>query len=129
MIDAPGRPTPRFPRDKVEAAKRAIREAVLSEQQSTPIAYGMAGAASGGDILFHQVCEELSISTRIFLALPRDQYVASSVAHGGPEWVQEFDRLNARSFDYQTLKEEAEADKKLYDELVRRIREANIKLE
>ena len=38
----------------------------------------------------------------------------------------EFDRLNARSFDYQTLKEEADADRKLYDELVRKIREAGI---
>ena len=38
----------------------------------------------------------------------------------------EFDRLNARSFEYQSLKREAEADKKLYEELVRRIREAGI---
>src|SRR5262249_1688138 len=29
----------------------------------------------------------------------------------------EFDSLNARSFEYQSLKREAEADKKLYDEL------------
>jgi succinoglycan biosynthesis transport protein ExoP len=38
----------------------------------------------------------------------------------------EFDRLNARSFEYQTLKREAEGDKKLYEELVRRIKEAGI---
>lgn len=38
----------------------------------------------------------------------------------------EFDRLNARSAEYQTLKREAEADKKLYDELVRKIKEAGI---
>ncbi len=38
----------------------------------------------------------------------------------------EFDRLNARSFEYQTLKREAEADKKLYEELVRKIKEAGI---
>ena len=38
----------------------------------------------------------------------------------------EFDRLNARSFEYQTLKRDAEADKKLYEELVRKIREAGI---
>jgi capsular exopolysaccharide synthesis family protein len=39
---------------------------------------------------------------------------------------REFDRLNARSFEYQTLKREAEADKKLYEELVRKIKEAGI---
>jgi capsular exopolysaccharide synthesis family protein len=38
----------------------------------------------------------------------------------------EFDRLNARSFEYQSLKREAEADKKLYEELVTKIKEAGI---
>jgi succinoglycan biosynthesis transport protein ExoP len=38
----------------------------------------------------------------------------------------EFDSLNARSFEYQALKREAEADKTLYEELVRKIREAGI---
>ncbi|MEO8028251.1 MAG: polysaccharide biosynthesis tyrosine autokinase [Bryobacteraceae bacterium] len=38
----------------------------------------------------------------------------------------EFDGLHARSFEYQTLKREAEGDKKLYEELVRKIKEAGI---
>jgi polysaccharide biosynthesis transport protein len=38
----------------------------------------------------------------------------------------EFDRLNAHSFEYQARKREAEADKKLYEELVRKIKEASI---
>jgi succinoglycan biosynthesis transport protein ExoP len=38
----------------------------------------------------------------------------------------EFDRLNAHSFEYQTLKRDADGDKSLYDELVRKIREASI---
>lgn len=38
----------------------------------------------------------------------------------------EFDRLNARSFEYQSLKREADADKKLYEELVTKIKEAGI---
>lgn len=42
------------------------------------------------------------------------------------ETKAEFDRLNARSFEYQQLKREADADKKLYEELVRRIKEAGI---
>src|SRR5689334_8694764 len=42
------------------------------------------------------------------------------------ETKSEFDRLNARSFEYQSLKREAEADKTLYADLVRRIREASI---
>lgn len=38
----------------------------------------------------------------------------------------EFDKLNARSFEYQQLKREADADKRLYEELVRKIKEAGI---
>jgi len=38
----------------------------------------------------------------------------------------EFDRMNARSFEYQAVKREADADKTLYEELVRKIREAGI---
>jgi len=38
----------------------------------------------------------------------------------------EFDSVNVRSFQYQALKREAEGDKTLYEELVRKIREAGI---
>jgi polysaccharide biosynthesis transport protein len=42
------------------------------------------------------------------------------------ETKAEYDTLNFRSFEYQRAKREAEADKNLYDELVRKIREAGI---
>jgi succinoglycan biosynthesis transport protein ExoP len=38
----------------------------------------------------------------------------------------EFDKLNARSFEYRALKQEADADKLLYEELTRKIKEAGI---
>jgi capsular exopolysaccharide synthesis family protein len=55
-------------------------------------------------------------------ALRREQMLERAVN----ETKAEFDRLNARSFEYQALKREAEADKKLYEELVRKIKEAGI---
>lgn len=39
---------------------------------------------------------------------------------------KESDNLSSRSFEYRRTKQEADADKKLYDELVRKIREAGI---
>ncbi len=42
------------------------------------------------------------------------------------ETKADFDSLNARSFEYQSLKREAESDKKLYEELVRKIKEEGI---
>jgi hypothetical protein len=94
MIDSPGRSQPRFPAEKVPVARQKITEAIKAEQEiSGGIAYGVAGCASGGDILFHQACEAKGISTRIFLALPRNDYVRESVAPAGPQWVEDFNRL------------------------------------
>ncbi len=42
------------------------------------------------------------------------------------ETKAEYDSLNARSFEYLTLKREADTDKQLYEELVRKIKEAGI---
>jgi hypothetical protein len=96
MIDSNTRTAPRFPNkpDKIAAARRAIAEAVANElRTASGIAYGIAGGASGGDILFHQVCEEMGIPTRILLALPPGQYRQTSVEQGGAEWVDSFNKL------------------------------------
>ncbi len=42
------------------------------------------------------------------------------------EAKKEFDQVNARSFEYAARKREADADKNLYEELVRKIKEAGI---
>ncbi len=55
-------------------------------------------------------------------AMNRESILKRAVA----ETKAEFDRLNAHSFEYQALKREASADKALYEELVRKIKEATI---
>ena len=52
----------------------------------------------------------------------RESMLAQAVA----ETKAEFDALNARSFEYQTLKREADGDRQLYEQLVRKIKEAAI---
>ena len=42
------------------------------------------------------------------------------------ETKAEFDQINSRSFEYKALKQEAEGDKGLYQELMRKIKEAGI---
>jgi hypothetical protein len=114
MLDAPGR-EPRFPRAKVEIAKQKIAEAVAAEQQvAGEIAYGLAGCSGGGDILFHQVCDEMNIPTRIFLAVRRSLYIRESVAHAGPEWIDEFNRL-VRTRTVRVLCESTELPRWLQD--------------
>ncbi len=94
MIDAEGRKQPRFPASQEGKAREAIRNAVSDLLTGAPgPALGMAGGANGGDILFHEVCAELGVPTRVLLTLPESQFIAESVAHGGPGWVGRFNAL------------------------------------
>ena len=52
----------------------------------------------------------------------RERILAGAVA----DTKKQFDQLNAHSFEYQTLKREADGARKVYDELVRKIKEAGI---
>lgn len=91
MIDAPGRETPRFPADKEAIARERIKEAVVKEMNTgAGVASGYAGGASGGDILFHEVCAELGIPTHLYLAMDPQGYVTRSVMKAGPDWVRRF---------------------------------------
>ena len=53
----------------------------------------IAGGASGGDILFHELCQEMHISSQIYLALPSDKYKKASVSFAGKDWDARFDKL------------------------------------
>lgn len=91
MIDAPGRERPRFPADKEQVAREKIKAAIVEEMNSgAGVACGYAGGASGGDILFHEVCAEVGIPTRLYLAIRPQKYVTTSVQKAGQQWVERF---------------------------------------
>ena len=97
-IDAADRQSPRFPADKEGLAREAIKNTLAAEKEQTGgVAFGIAGGASGGDILFHEVCAELGISTQLFLGIPHDQFIAASVAPAGPGWIERFEKICSRS--------------------------------
>jgi hypothetical protein len=93
-IDTPDRKTPRFPPAKEKHARAMIFEAVRSARAKAkgPL-FGIAGGASGGDILFHEICEALEIPSQMYLVLSKHDYVKDSVTDAGPEWVERFNRL------------------------------------
>jgi len=62
------------------------------------------------------------VATQYNQALSREQLLEMTVKETKAEW----DSLNSRSFQYRQLKQEADADKALYDELVKKIQEADI---
>jgi polysaccharide biosynthesis transport protein len=65
---------------------------------------------------------EQRIETDYHEAQNREQMLEKAVA----ATKAEYDQLNARSFEYQQLKRDADADKTLYGDLERRIREATV---
>jgi hypothetical protein len=90
-VDDPDRKEPRFPADKVDVARQeigtAIDRAVLRHGKEL---FGIAGAASGGDIVFQQECAARGIPSKVFLALPKDPYAGKSVNSAGREWTRQF---------------------------------------
>ncbi len=96
MIDAPDRQSPRFPPEKESIAREKIKEAVINEMNSgAGVSSGYAGGASGGDILFLEVCKELGIPTHLYLAMHPQIYVTHSVSKADADWVERFWNIHA----------------------------------
>jgi len=99
--DAPSRPPPgRFPNTAacVDKAKGWLREALQAERTETAgTLYGIAGAASGVDLLFHEICKELGIPAKVCLPIPIEAYRRESVADGGADWVEKFNHFIAEN--------------------------------
>jgi hypothetical protein len=94
-IDAAG-DAPRFPGDEhtVARARDALRQLIEECRRGVSgHVRGISALASGTDILFHEVCAELGITTEAYLPLPAEAFKRESVADGGREWIQRFDSL------------------------------------
>jgi hypothetical protein len=115
MIDAADREEPRFAPRAEGAARTAIRASVqqLRDWGGTPMV-GVAGGASGGDLLFHEVCAELGVATRLRLALPVEEFIATSVAPAGEGWVQRF-RMLVKQLGPENVRVMGENDGRKYE--------------
>ena len=98
--DAKDRPAPRFPNtaDCIDKAKAWLRKTIAAEKEKTKGKIsGIGGAASGTDLLFHEVCEELGIPTKVVLPIPAQEYRRQSVSDGGEDWVEMFNARIAKN--------------------------------
>jgi len=87
IVDAPGRPVPRFPLSKVPAAAAAIAR-VLDDLAAGPADLALTQGAAGGDLLFVQACVERGVRVQLLLPLPEPEFIAQSIecASDGPAW-------------------------------------------
>ena len=94
-MDAPEQSALQFPIEKEPTARQKIVETVKAEMALPDgVACGFALGVSGGDILFHEVCEALGIKTQLFLPEPAFQFVNDFLKLSGPSWVERFTRLS-----------------------------------
>lgn len=95
MIDKPGRVPARFPASKSSAAAKVIRQSLEKILAHTPAQdlRGIAAAANGGDILFHEACIDLHIPSEIYLAIPIAEFLKTSVTPAGANWEQRYHHL------------------------------------
>jgi class 3 adenylate cyclase len=93
MIDAPERSTPRFPAALAPAVAAAIRERVT--RMYLPVVY--TSAACGADLIFVEAALAVGAEVNIVLPFDREDFVATSVAPGGDDWVKRFREALSRA--------------------------------
>lgn len=86
-LDSPGREEPRFPAAAVDKARKLIQESLAGLGGDYTLV-AMASAAPGADILFHEVCSELELTSTLCLPMPSEDYAR--------ETFQEFDDWRSR---------------------------------
>jgi tetratricopeptide (TPR) repeat protein len=94
MIDKPGRRSPRFP-PSAEDAVRQRMEAVLERWRVGEGDLAICGGARGSDTLFAEICVRRGATVRLYLPLPRGDFLRESVRLPGTDWEQRFDDLSA----------------------------------
>ena len=100
MMDAPGRPAPRFPPDKEDIAKQKIVEA-LDALGAGPDDLALAQGASGGDILFLEACRDRGVRLQLMLPLREPEFIQRSILPSaeGEMWRRRYFALTASMKD------------------------------
>ena len=89
MIDAPGRPEPRFPPDMESVAAEAIASK-LDELGAGPEDMALCGVACGGDLLFAEACLERGLRLEIRIPFDEPKFLQESVIFAGESWRDRF---------------------------------------
>ena len=85
MIDAPDRPTPRFPTAKEPIAAQKIAEA-LDQLGAGPEDIALTQGACGGDILFTEACQQRGVKMHWLQPFREPDFIQKSVVQCGENW-------------------------------------------
>ncbi len=100
LVDLPERFDPRFPPDLEPAAAHAIARAIAEISPTI----GIASAARGGDILFHEACRARGIHTTIVLPFSVAEFEKRSVSGlATGQWERRFRSLLSDTGDSRVV--------------------------
>ena len=85
MIDAPGRPKPRFPAKKENIAAQEIAKK-LDQHGAGPADLALTQGACGGDILFTEACLNRGVRVHWLQPFQEPEFIQNSVIRGGEAW-------------------------------------------
>lgn len=95
MVDAPGRPLPRFPEQLVDSAAQRIAQ-VLDGLGAGPDDLAYTQGACGGDLLFTEACQARGVPVQWMQPFEEPEFIRRSVALRGAHWRARYDRARAR---------------------------------
>ena len=98
MIDAPDRPTPRFPAEKEAVAAQKIAEA-LDQLGAGPDDLALTQGACGGDLLFTEACLERGVKVNWLQPFREPDFMQESVVRGGETWRKRYLDAKAKIAD------------------------------
>lgn len=85
MIDAPNRPTPRFPAEKEPNAIQQITTA-LKNLGAGPQDWALTQGACGGDLLFTEACQQLGVKVQWLQPFDEPEFIQKSVVCHSEVW-------------------------------------------
>ena len=101
MIDAPDRRNPRFPPSK----ERKIKKLLENQLATMKAGIGFSSAASGSDILFLEAMLDRGGTIHLVLPWPAEEFVKTSVAIAGNQWIERFHKILDRAASVRVLGE------------------------
>ncbi|MEY2522357.1 MAG: hypothetical protein QOJ66_922 [Ilumatobacteraceae bacterium] len=96
MTDGGDRSAARFP----EASVGRVRKEIARQLRRWNVGSGdlvICGGARGADLIAAEEALVLGASTRLCLALPREEFLSRSVELAGTDWLQRFEAVEVRS--------------------------------
>ncbi len=109
-LDQPGRLSPRFPSESSAKVMQKLKKELIKLK----LDFGIASAADGADILFHECLQGMGKRTIVVLPSPVEHFRKKIAASAGDEWTLRFDQVIDKA-DYLEISSTSRFDSEAED--------------